>query len=216
MGKLPRWPQRPPQARLKDGAHGVMEESREVWLSPGQHRAGQLEEGGSEQKPPAGILAQQSKPRRPSWNSRSEDMTGELLQRKALGPRVCIANPILFPNSLSWDWNKELTLSFSPCLLPSCHEIWPCCHHTVLLNSQARWPSLLSHLWPLASCQRWKGQVFLGRGEDLISSSSAGWLQGGNCEVPQHDRCHLWWRRRKRICLQWGRPRFDPCVGKIP
>ena len=25
-----------------------------------------------------------------------------------------------------------------------------------------------------------------------------------------------WWLREKRICLQWGRPRFDPWVGKIP
>ena len=25
-----------------------------------------------------------------------------------------------------------------------------------------------------------------------------------------------WWLRRKRVCLQWGRPRFNPWVGKIP
>ena len=144
MGKLPRWPRRPPQARLKDGAHGVTEESEEVWLRPGRQGADLLAEGGSGQNPPAGSLVQQSKPRRPSWNSRSGHMTGELLQRKALGLGACIANPILFPNSHSWDWNKELTLSLGPCLLPSCHKIWPCCHHAVLLNSQARSPSLLS------------------------------------------------------------------------
>ena len=25
-----------------------------------------------------------------------------------------------------------------------------------------------------------------------------------------------WWLREKRICLQWGRPRFNPWVGTIP
>ena len=25
-----------------------------------------------------------------------------------------------------------------------------------------------------------------------------------------------WWLRQYRICLQYGRPRFDPWVGKIP
>jgi len=26
----------------------------------------------------------------------------------------------------------------------------------------------------------------------------------------------LWWFRRQRVCLQCGRPRFDPWVGEIP
>ena len=26
----------------------------------------------------------------------------------------------------------------------------------------------------------------------------------------------VWWLRWLRICLQWGRPGFDPWVGKIP
>ena len=25
-----------------------------------------------------------------------------------------------------------------------------------------------------------------------------------------------WWPRQWSVCLQWGRPGFDPCVGKMP
>ena len=35
--------------------------------------------------------------------------------------------------------------------------------------------------------------------------------------LPQHPSSGLpWWLRLWRICLQWGRPSFNPWVGKIP
>ena len=34
--------------------------------------------------------------------------------------------------------------------------------------------------------------------------------------INQNDEGLPWWLRWLRICLQWGRPRFDPWVGRVP
>ena len=34
--------------------------------------------------------------------------------------------------------------------------------------------------------------------------------------IPKQSWSIPWWLRRQRICLQCGRPEFDPWVGKIP
>ena len=57
-----------------------------------------------------------------------------------------------------------------------------------------------------------------------IQIRSLGWLQSLDCEDPLEKGVATHssilglplWHRQQRICLQCGRPGFDPWVGKIP
>ena len=50
--------------------------------------------------------------------------------------------------------------------------------------------------------------------EDALEKEMATHSNIPACEVPWTSGLP-WWLRRQRICLQWGRAGFYPCVGKI-
>ena len=110
----------------------------------------------------------------------------------SLGPRL--------QPSQGWFWSQELALEFSP---RSCNSLG----RSHLLCGSG------SHSWMTWSFSSYKNFVNTLVPVLIFKISCVKFFSAKNI---LNYFLFIWWLRWQRIYLQWGRPGFDPWIGKIP